>query len=440
MTQQEENNILMSSFLERTFFKSWKDPEKGQENFRSVELFINTRCDLDCAYCYLRKHGAELYPPKFQDDSKVLKNLELVLDWFVANRFAPHIEFFSGEPLTQKVGLQTLDMILDRFEKVSPKPSRIVVPTNYTFLLSETLTQKVEKLLERSKAIGMPILLSASFDGKYCEDNRPFKYRKDDPRDDSYYDKAFAFSKKWKFAFHPMIWSKHIEDWQKNFLWFQKMLKKYDIPWENIYLLEVRDKEWDVDSAKKFGEFIDFLIRWIFNVPCQRDVKKYVDAVFRNGFNILRAPLTTVGRGMGCSIQSNITIRLGDLAIVPCHRTAYEPFIFGHLIVKNGKITGVKADNSELMIGIMSMEAKNQPICESCLLRHLCTQGCLGSQFEATGDLFTPIPTVCRLQHAKIAAMVKTYKELGISDLVYERIRPEKKAAIKILEEMLYKK
>lgn len=437
MTQQEENNILANSFLDRTFFKSWRDPEKGHENFRSLEIFLNTRCNLGCTYCYLNKYGNDLYPFESQDDGKVLKNLELVLDWFVANKFAPNIDFFSGDPLTQQVGFKALDMILDKFEKVSPKPSRIVIPSNYTFILSEILTERVEKLLEKSKRIGIPILLSASFDGKYIEGNRPFKYRKDEPRDDSYYDKVFAFSKKWSFAFHPMIYSKYIEDWPKNFLWFQKMLKKHNIPWEQIYLLEVRNKEWDAASTKKFGEFVEFLIRWIFNGPCGGNVKSYVDAVFRNGFNILRAPLTTVGRGMGCSIQSNITIRLGDLALVYCHRTSYEPFVLGHLVVEGGKITRFRALNSELMIGGLSFEAKDQPMCQACVLNHLCTHGCLGSQFETTGDLFSPIPTVCRLHHAKIAAMVKTHKELGVSDLLYERIQPEKKIAIKMLEEML---
>lgn len=172
-------------------------------------------------------------------------------------------------------------------------------------------------------------------------------------------------------------------------------------------------------------------------MPCHGDAQEFVEALFRDGFNILKAPLTTVGRGMGCSIQSCLTIRIGDLAIVPCHRTAYEPFVSGHLIVEDGKITKIKALNPEVMMAIFSMDGKEQPVCESCLLKHLCTQGCLGSQFETTGDLFTPIPTVCRLQHAKMAAMIKTYEDLGISDLVYERIRPEKKVAINILKEML---
>lgn len=172
-------------------------------------------------------------------------------------------------------------------------------------------------------------------------------------------------------------------------------------------------------------------------MPCHGNIQRYVEAIFKGGFNILKAPLIRVGRGMGCSIQSGLTIRVGDLAIVPCHRTSYEPFIFGHLIVEGGKITRIKALNPEVMIGIISMDGKEQPMCQSCLLKCLCTQGCLGSQFETTGDMFTPIPTVCRLQHAKIGAMVRTYEDLGISDLIYERIRPEKMTAINIIKELL---
>jgi len=43
----------------------------------------------------------------------------------------------------------------------------------------------------------------------------------------------------------------------------------------------------------------------------------------------------------------------------------------------------------------------------------------LGSQYEETGDLFTPIPTVCRMYHVKVKTMIECFRDLG----VYERIR-----------------
>ncbi|MBA7515072.1 hypothetical protein ES705_07110 [subsurface metagenome] len=433
MTYQEENDKLLNSFLGRTFFKTWRSQEEGLENFRTLELFLNTKCNLKCSYCYLANFGNELYPLGLQDDKRVLANLRVLLDWLLDRRLAPKLELFSGDPFS----LQALNMILDKFESAESKPKSIVIPTNYTFILDENLTRKIESIIERSRKLGMPISLSASIDGKYCEANRPFRSGKNDPRDDGYYDRVFAFNKKWGFSFHPMIYSGHIDSWQNNFLWFQEMLKKHDIPWSNIYLLEVRNKEWSRDSILGFEEFIKFLIRWTFFAPCHGQSQEFVRFLFKRGFNILQSPLTTIGRGIGCSIQSTIHVRLGDLAIVPCHRTSYEPFITGHFIVDGGRITGIRADNPELFIGIISLQSRNQPMCELCLIKHLCSGGCLGSQFETTGDLFSPIPSVCQLEHAKIRAMITAYKELRVFDLICDRVNLEKRYALNILEEML---
>jgi len=76
-------------------------------------------------------------------------------------------------------------------------------------------------------------------------------------------------------------------------------------------------------------------------------------------------------------------------------------------------------------------------MCELCLIKHLCSGGCLGSQFETTGDLFSPIPSVCQLEHAKIRAMITAYKELRVFDLICDRVNLEKRYALNILEEML---
>jgi len=38
-------------------------------------------------------------------------------------------------------------------------------------------------------------------------------------------------------------------------------------------------------------------------------------------------------------------VRLGDLAICPCHRQAYDEYLYGHFVVENNRITGIKANN-----------------------------------------------------------------------------------------------
>ncbi|GAJ01925.1 unnamed protein product, partial [marine sediment metagenome] len=173
MTYQVENDALVNSFLDRTFLATWRNQADGNENYRKLELFLNAKCDLNCTYCYLARFGKQLYPPKLQKDKLALDNLAIVLDWLIENKLAPQLEIFSGEPLSQNIGYRALDMILDKFRNVESKPASIVVPTNFTFMLDVDKTKRVELLLMRSREIGMPIVLSASIDGKYCEANRP---------------------------------------------------------------------------------------------------------------------------------------------------------------------------------------------------------------------------------------------------------------------------
>ena len=148
---QKQNNELLSSFLERTFFAGWKNEQDPRyENFRRIELQINAKCNQSCKYCYYAKYGEELYPKSISKPKDVLSNLSILLDWLIENNYAPGIDFFSGEPLSQKVGFDTLEMILQKFMLAKKRPKCIVIPTNYTFLLKKRLTNKVEDLIKVS--------------------------------------------------------------------------------------------------------------------------------------------------------------------------------------------------------------------------------------------------------------------------------------------------
>lgn len=450
MSFQEENDQLLNSILERTYFAGWKDPENEKYmNFNSLEIIMNYKCNLGCKYCYVNRWGEELYPSElYADEEKLLSNLQMILRWLKRNDFRPTIEYFSGEALVQKVGLKGLEM----FTSSVPSGTTILVPTNYTFILSDELTKRVDGIIANAKARDVRVSLSASVDGKYCEVNRPFKgtitsqcevekrrweYEYSgvpDPRDDAYYDKVFAFAKKWGFGFHPMVYSNQIEKWKDNFLWFQEMYKKYDLPWDKLYLLEVRNAEWSDQQIREYMEFIKFLIRWTWDMT-GRNPGNFLEFVYKGkGFNILTGPLTTIGRGIGCSLQSAVYLRLGDLALVPCHRQSYKQFIIGWLQTENGEIEGVKAHNSEILIAEMSCTHRNFPYCEACYIKHICSGGCLGAQFEFTGDPFTPIPRMCKLAHNKVRAMIEVYRELGIYKLLKQRLPVQKREAFEYME------
>ncbi len=457
---QRENNELIEGFLERTFYSGWRQPDNERlANFRGLEIMMNYRCNLACKYCYVNRYGEELYPSEsYADEEQLMKNLDMILAWILENDFKPKLEFFSGEALVQPIGYKALHKILD---VVGGHVPLLVIPTNYTFLLDDKLTAKVEELLEKAAAVGTRIGLSASVEGKYMEQNRPFLANVDhdnthmedstvwrwgykgilDPRGDEYYDKLFAFQKKHGFGFHPMIYNEGIEKWIDNFLWFQKKFKEYDLPWWNLYLLEVRNVEWTIEQCREFSKFMKFLVAWIYNGPAKKKTGAWMEIVFtRRGFNILSNPLSRTGRGMGCSFQSDLYIRLGTLDLVPCHRTSYKQFVLGSYVVKDGRIDHFKVRNPELFIAGISTDAKNWPYCEQCMIRDLCSQGCQGAQVETTGDMYTPFPTMCRMEHAKIKGLVEGLIECNLLELVCNRISDEKAIQLRLVAEIIQNK
>ncbi|RLI04040.1 MAG: hypothetical protein DRP00_00175 [Candidatus Aenigmatarchaeota archaeon] len=422
MSFEEENNQLIKSFLERTFFKGFRDPEK-YPNWSRVELYVNAKCNQQCKYCYLARYGKYLYPEA--DSRRIYKNTLMLLDWLDSNKFRPHFELFSGEPLIQDVCHKIIGELIKR------RSRSIVIPTNFTFVLYPKIEKEVLSLISKAKASDVKLLLSASIDGKYCEANRPIKGYKVDPRDDKFYDRVFTICSKFGYGFHPMVYSELIENWRDNFLWFQSMFKKHNIPWWNLYLLEVRNVEWSRKQIYHLGEFIKFLLDWSY----KKTRGNLLDFILRmKGFNILSNPVTRVGRGIGCSIQSVMNVRLHDLAIFPCHRTSYPQFKLGEFEVKDKRIIRVRAVNPDLWIAILTFDANTFPYCEQCPVKYLCGKGCLGSQYEVTGDLFTPIPTVCEMEHWKLYCYVEKMKDLGLLDALKSLVTPEKRSSIEFLE------
>jgi radical SAM protein with 4Fe4S-binding SPASM domain len=337
-------------------------------------------------------------------------------------------------------------MIYDKYKKVHPdkRIKSIMVPTNYTFILKDELIEYAEDIISKFSDIGIRVDLSASFDGKFLDSsNRPLKTvinsngKIKEPRDDQYYNKVFEFSRRHNFGFHPMVYSNKIEEWKDNFLWFQKKLKEHDMDWKNIYLLEVRNAEWTSQQIIEFGKFMKFLIYYAWEKVGENELD-YKNFLFEGrGFNILSGPLSRIGRGLGCSIQSSFYVRLGDLTVNPCHRTMYPGFEYFKFKTMDDRIVGIESVNPELMTTIYSTDFSNQPYCEQCGINNICTKGCLGAQYEVTGDLFTPIPTVCELEHVKILSMIEAYQEIGIKPWRYsdENIKSQWENMVKLKKE-----
>jgi radical SAM protein with 4Fe4S-binding SPASM domain len=254
-------------------------------------------------------------------------------------------------------------------------------------------------------------------DGKYMEENRPMRNKIE--RDAEYYEKLFVFCKRNNIGFHPMVYSNNVDKWIDNYRWFeQKNIK--------MYLLEVRNKEWNKKQTKDFCKFIEFL---------------YLKSLDKSGTlyeklseeNILTNDLSKSGRGIGCSIQQQLHIRLGDLTVFPCHRLMYD----GMELFKFDAYFNAEPTNVELMMMIYSFNFINQPVCESCILKFACSGGCLGAQYENSKDMFMPIQEVCRLKHAKIATLIKTAKKTNTYSELLRIVSRDTNNSLRMLEQII---
>ncbi|MHA1290510.1 MAG: hypothetical protein ACTSPB_24265, partial [Candidatus Thorarchaeota archaeon] len=130
MNYQEEHDALIENFLNRSFYRAWKHPEiEYLENFRSLELILNYRCNLACQYCYVNRYREDLYPKElYEDEEKILKNVNLIIDWMLKNNYQPKYELFSGEALVQRIGHKVLELLIERIGEAGHR-GPIIIPT-----------------------------------------------------------------------------------------------------------------------------------------------------------------------------------------------------------------------------------------------------------------------------------------------------------------------
>lgn len=415
-----EDKQLVENFIKKSF-------DTG--NMSIVEFQINALCNLNCTYCYYYKY---LNSATHKDDDTILSNLDAMLDYLLENNFFSKIrnlDIFSGEPLIQNVGIKVVKRLID-YVHDNDLDLPICIPSNGSFVYYEKKVEEVENLLDYAKSKNVHVGISLSFDGKYMDsENRSGVNYTDD-----YYEKLFAFAKKYRCGFHPMVYYNNIEKWIDNFLWFQKMFKKYDIPWRNIYLLEVRNDGWDYKSSKEYKKFIKFVLNWVFANRYKYDKYNFIHDFAINGkknMNIFNN-LSKHGRGIGCSMQHSIQIKLLDLTVNPCHRLSYKE-LDSFKFIKNddNKIVDIEPMNIGMFFATRHYNKKNAPFCQDCMINELCSGGCLGSQFESNNDPFVPIQSVCIVEHAKLIAQIEFFKENNLFADMINILDKHKAAALK---------
>lgn len=398
-----------------------------KEMFTNLELNLGNTCSLACTYCYLNKYGDTLgeyglYPNKTNDDNIHLRNIEKYLRFLIKNDQAVEsIELYGGDPLFRSIGFKVLDLIYNIYKNVdsSYRPKQVVIPSNMTWIQFDSKLNKFDEFFNKFKSIGIYLIVSISFDGILENENRPLinpNMSKVINRDDVYIDKIFKFQKKYNCGFHPMIYSNHIDKWIDNFIWFQDKFKEYDIYPFVLYLLEVRNAEWNKSQIIDMGIFMRFLVKYYLAKFQKNDPKLAQKMIFNNrlDFNILTHGFNSIGRGIGCTLQTSFQLNTSNLSISACHRNNYKYLVGYSLNLDDNLDLYIEQHNYEYISTLKSFHVANQPYCESCQLKNICLGLCPGSQLETFGNPFVPIPSTCMMEHFKHAGIIYTMQETGI--------------------------
>lgn len=447
MTYEEENKELLEGILENTFYKDFRNFGNGENKlFAGLELQITSACNLKCSYCYYSKvsgHG-QLLNKGGKTWDELLENAEMVFSWLKENKFVPEkIDIFSGDSLIYEPSHKIIKAAIDFYISVG-KSGVVVVPSNMTFLKDKYLTEKVVGLIEYAKENNVGFGISASVDGKYADPitRQPIKnVPAKEFYNDEFYETLFAFCKKYHCGLHPMISPENIHVWDQNFGWFQKMMSKYKINWNNIYLLEVRNDGWKKEHIEEYSRFIGKVLDFTFRMIRGREyyVDNFILSSKKNNITNMNLfnNVSVIGRGIGCSLQTTFFVKLSDMTCNSCHRLSYDALNGFQFDIKDKSIVGVVPLNLAFYTATLTLDTKALPYCESCLIKHLCSGGCLGAQLEYTGDAFTPIPSVCALEHAKVKAQVDFYKRKGIFNLVKAKLTKELRLTYEQFERMM---
>lgn len=443
-----EQDQLLQTILDLRFFNPWRhltayDDERSLRMDANLEIYLTSTCNQHCEYCYLVKHK-ELYPAEFNKPEIILKNLKILFNYVIANNFdIPCLDIFSGEIWGTQFGIDVLELIY-QYVTHGMKIGYILIASNCSFVADQKSFHRIQKYINKFKDIGCNLVFSISVDGAIIDNidrprNNGLEYN------DEFYDNLFAFAKMNEFCFHPMISAHNVKYWIDNYKWWEEKDKQYNLNIDNIMTLEVRDVGWTQENIQDYCNFLKFLMDKFLYEQCNGDIRLMGNAIVAarqadddpNIHGYIPWAIGPCDSFTGCTISNHLTVRVGDLAICPCHRTAYNEYLYGYFNVENNRISGVHAVNPLMAVKILMCNIHTaNPLCDKCPINYCCLRGCFGSQLETEKDPFFPIENICNFFKAKYAFIIKYYREKGIIDY-YKTFSPNEPRApevIKILQ------
>ena len=402
-------------------------------NNTNLEVYITNVCNQHCEYCYFIKHP-ELYDaPK--DPETLLKNFKILLDYFFENSYVPQtLDLFSGEIWHTQFGLDILELVLEYVNKGWAVPN-IMISSNCSFIMDREQFHKIQTIINKfNSTFTTAIHFSISIDGKYID--QQFRARNDETNKylDEFYELIFAFAKKNVFYFHPMVSSHNVKYWIENYKWWKENLRAHGLnPDDYLMMLEVRNPDWTEESMKYYNEFIEYLFYDKLHNDCRDDLPLFANTMLStrihnslpmNGY--FPYILNSGYNYMCCSISESLTVRLGDLAICPCHRTAYNKYLYGKFVVEDNQIVDIKANNANMAIQTLMVNINSGLHgCDACIYNYFCLKGCFGAQLEELGDPFFPIENVCEFFKSKYNHLIKLYEQNHVFEYAESILPPE---------------
>lgn len=435
-TFQKEQDELLQTVLNYRFFYPWQESDEDKnlfslKNDANLEIYLTNECNQNCKYCYLQKYP-DLYPSDKLNHDLILKNLEIFYNYLIKNNYSiPKAEFYSGEIWNTNFGLDVLELTINYIKK-GLKVGWWMIPSNCSFVDNQIQMLKIQTYIDKFNQLGQPLIFSISIDGKVLEeDSRP---RKIGRKEEEFWENIFVFAKHNNFSFHPMISAKFVDKWKENYLWWEQQSKKYGYDDPKIMMLEVRDGDWTDENIASYLDFLEFLLQKYLKEKFKNNIKEMANNLFFirrvttnlfSGYHPLGIPQTDTF--IGCTCATDLTVRIGDLSIAPCHRLAYNKYLYGKFIVENNEIIGIESNNPQAAIKILMSNFNLASYkCDTCLYNKFCLKGCFGSQYENLGDPFFPVKSVCNLFKKKYSYLLKRYEELGIIDYLYSFNKKEK--------------
>ena len=429
---------LLKNYIHDYYYPSDKDNPLWVRA-SPTELVIRPECNQNCSYCYITQHGKELYPlEKRVDTETTLKHIDAFLKYIFDNKlFVRRWELFAGDLFYDHLIYKIFDLFYKYYAPVADELFEqfhdiveIVTPTNGFFFQYEEHQKKLEEYTDRFEKIHVILGFSLSTDGLYAVDSR----EKSKDADQAYFDKIFTFTSKMMYGYHPMISPENVHNACKNIDWWVEMYEKHNLDKSPNHrhpypaMLEVRNDYWTDEQLKDYSTYLKHL--WDICLKLNKDSFKNMARYLFVGdgkdgslpssgdydpLKIMYMDEKDSRHLLGCTMQELIRINVADLSLCTCHRLTYPQFTGGKYILnENNEIVDLEPQAVTAWISLRAGSPAYYPKCENCEYNPVCMKGCLGSQYEYSGEIYYPIPKVCELEKTKINTMLELYYNGGI--------------------------